>query len=34
MESSPMTYELGGKQYVLTAVQDLLFAWTLPDSSN
>ena len=23
MESSPMTYELGGKQYVLTAVQDI-----------
>ena len=30
MVSSPMTYELDGRQYVLTAVQDLLFAWTLP----
>jgi acido-empty-quinoprotein group A len=30
MESSPMTYELGGKQYVLTAVQDSVFVWTLP----
>ena len=34
MESSPMTYELGGKQYVLTAVQDLVFVWTLPATSN
>ncbi len=33
MESSPMTYELGGKQYVLTAVQDLVFVWTLPVTS-
>ena len=30
MESSPMTYELDGKQYVLTAVQDQIFVWTLP----
>ncbi len=30
MESSPMTYELGGKQYVLTAVQDLVLVWSLP----
>jgi acido-empty-quinoprotein group A len=30
MESSPMTYELGGKQYVLTAVQDSVYVWTLP----
>jgi hypothetical protein len=30
MDSSPMTYELGGKQYVLTAVQDSIYVWTLP----
>jgi acido-empty-quinoprotein group A len=31
MVSSPMTYELDGKQYLLTAVQDVVFVWTLPD---
>ena len=30
MVSSPMTYELDGKQYVLTAIQDVVFVWTLP----
>jgi len=30
MVSSPMTYELDGKQYMLTAVQDVVFVWTLP----
>ncbi len=30
MVSSPMTYELDGKQYVLTAVNDVVFVWTLP----
>jgi hypothetical protein len=30
MESSPMTYELAGRQYILTAVQDSVFVWTLP----
>src|SRR5260370_29142980 len=28
--SSPMTYEIDGKQYVLTAVQDLVLVWKLP----
>jgi acido-empty-quinoprotein group A len=28
--SSPMTYELDGKQYLLTAVQDLVLVWKLP----
>ena len=28
--SSPMTYELDGKQYVLTAVNDVIFVWSLP----
>jgi len=29
--SSPMTYELDGKQYLLTAVQDLVLVWRLPE---
>ncbi|HEV2689717.1 MAG TPA: acido-empty-quinoprotein group A, partial [Bryobacteraceae bacterium] len=28
--SSPMTYEIDGKQYLLTAVQDLVMVWKLP----
>ncbi len=27
---SPMTYELDGRQYVLTAVQNVMLAWALP----
>ena len=34
MVSSPMTYELDGRQYVLTAVGDLIFAWTLPETAR
>lgn len=30
MNSSPMTYILGGRQYVLTAVDSVLYAWSLP----
>jgi len=30
MVSSPMTYQIDGKQYLLTAVQDLMLVWTLP----
>ena len=30
MNSSPMTYELDGRQYVLTAVDGVLYAWSLP----
>ena len=30
MESSPITYELDGRQYVLTGNGGVLFAWTLP----
>ena len=30
--SSPMTYELDGRQYVLTAVQDVIYAWALPEN--
>jgi len=32
--SSPTTYELDGKQYVLTSGGGVLFAWKLPDTSN
>ena len=32
LNSSPMTYELDGKQYVLTGVAGVLYAWTLPGS--
>lgn len=31
MESSPITYELDGRQYILTGNGGLLFAWTLPE---
>jgi len=31
MVSSPMTYELDGKQYLLTAVNDVVFVWSLPN---
>ncbi len=30
--SSPITYELDGRQYVLTCVDGTVYAWTLPDS--
>ncbi|MGH9654783.1 MAG: acido-empty-quinoprotein group A [Bryobacteraceae bacterium] len=30
MNSSPMTYELDGRQYILTAVDRVLYAWALP----
>jgi alcohol dehydrogenase (cytochrome c) len=31
MENSPMSYELDGRQYVITAAGDVLFAWALPE---
>jgi alcohol dehydrogenase (cytochrome c) len=31
MVSSPMTYELDGKQYLLTAINDVIFVWSLPN---
>ena len=31
MQMSPMTYSVEGKQYVLTAVNDVIYAWALPD---
>jgi len=31
-ENSPMTYELNGRQYVVFAVEDSLFAFALPEN--
>jgi len=31
MATAPSTYELGGKQYLLTPVGDAIFCWTLPE---
>jgi len=31
MENSPMSYELDGRQYVVTSAGDVLFAWALPE---
>ncbi len=33
IQSSPMTYELDGRQYVVTGSGSVLFAWALPGSS-
>jgi acido-empty-quinoprotein group A len=32
MVSSPMTYELDGRQYVVEGVQGVLYAWALPEA--
>jgi alcohol dehydrogenase (cytochrome c) len=32
MASSPISYELDGKQYVLTSAGAMMFAFKLPDS--
>ena len=32
--SSPMTYELDGRQYVMTGVDSVLYAWALPGASR
>ncbi len=32
IESSPITYELDGRQYVITSSGGVLFAWALPDA--
>jgi alcohol dehydrogenase (cytochrome c) len=32
MVSSPITYELDGRQYVMTSSGGVLFAWTLPEA--
>ncbi len=31
MAASPMTYELDGRQYLLTPIQNVIFAWALPE---
>jgi len=33
LTGSPMTYELDGRQYILTAVDSVLYAWALPANS-
>ena len=33
MQTSPITYELDGRQYFITSSGSTLFAWTLPDST-
>jgi alcohol dehydrogenase (cytochrome c) len=34
MASSPITYELDGRQYILSGSGGVLFAWALPDASS
>jgi acido-empty-quinoprotein group A len=34
MDASPMTYELDGRQYLLVAVQDVLYAFALPQAAS
>ena len=34
MQTSPSTFEMDGRQYVLTGSGSVLFAWALPESST
>jgi alcohol dehydrogenase (cytochrome c) len=34
MQASPMTYELDGRQYVLTPIQNVILAWALPEAAK
>ena len=34
MAASPMTYQLDGRQYLIAAVQDVLYAFALPESAS
>ncbi len=34
LDASPMTYQLDGRQYVIFAVQDILYAFSLPPTSQ
>jgi alcohol dehydrogenase (cytochrome c) len=31
MQSSPISYELDGRQYVVTSAGGILFSWALPE---
>jgi hypothetical protein len=30
LSSSPMTYQIDGRQYVITPVDSVVYAWTIP----
>ena len=32
MQASPMSYELDGRQYILTPIQNTILAWALPEA--
>jgi hypothetical protein len=32
MDASPMTYELDGRQYLIVPVQDILYAFAIPEN--
>jgi alcohol dehydrogenase (cytochrome c) len=34
LAASPMTYQLDGRQYLIAAVQDVLYAFALPESAS
>ena len=33
MQSSPITYELDGRQYIITSSGGVLFSWALPQTT-
>jgi alcohol dehydrogenase (cytochrome c) len=34
MQTSPITYELDGRQYVLSGSGSVMFAWALPQAAT
>ena len=34
MQSSPISYELDGRQYILTSAGGVMFSWALPEAIN
>ena len=30
LNSSPMTYQIDGRQYLITPIDSVVYAWTLP----
>jgi len=34
LAASPMTYQLDGRQYLIAAVQDVLYAFALPENGS